>query len=175
MSNLQSERRPMARQESDREDLLAEARNLIERVSLRLAGQAGGKGDEIIAGFRRDGSLAIYFSPQQVYQFTSFGALRRAFVDDMLYKAQRGMLVAMRRDRTAEAVHLVSRPLTANEQRDFLTTMRQALDTLQQGLQSGAYHCLGKVPADADVSQRVLAWLDQFAANISIAQAPNSR
>lgn len=161
----------MARHESDREDLLAEARNLVERVSLVLRGET----EELVAGFRRDGSLAIFFTPQRVYQFTSQGALRRAFVDDTLYKAQRGRLVAMRRDRVAEAVHLVSHELTAEAEREFLHAMRQHVGTLQQGLQAGAFTQLGRVPPVADVAERLLTWLKNFAATITVAQSPRSQ
>src|SRR5688572_26999220 len=65
----------MSRRESDREDLLREATALVERVELLVPGE----GEPVVAGFRRDGSLSVFFGPEAVYQFNSAGELRRAF------------------------------------------------------------------------------------------------
>jgi len=160
----------MARDEQDREDLLAEATALVERASLRLPGHVA----ETVVGFRRDGSLAIYLSPDQVYQFHSTGQLRRAFVGELLYKAQGGELVSLRRERTQDAVHLVSRPLADAERSKFLVEMQSAIDRLRQSLNSENYQLLGQVPASAPVLARVYDWLDTHAERITIARNPQS-
>jgi hypothetical protein len=163
----------MAREEQPREDLLAEATGLVERVSLQLHAGIAGETDTVV-GFRRDGSLAIFIGQQRVYQFTSAGALRRAYIDGLLYKAQAGRLVAMRRERTPEAVNLVSSPLDVNATKEFLAQMRGHLDALQRALQSNEYAVLGQVPAEANILERVEAWLANHAGTIAIAASPRS-
>jgi len=163
----------MARDEQPREDLLAEAKNLVERVSLR-PGVGSILGAEVVAGFRRDDSLAIFFGQQRVYQFTSSAALRRAFVDDLLYKARAGVLISMRRERTSDAVNLVSSPLDTRATNEFLAQMSGYLTGLQRVLEAGDYMLLGQVPVDGMVIERLLAWLVAHAGNILIASSPRS-
>jgi len=158
----------MARHEQDREDLLAEATALVERVSLRLAGEA----DEIVAGFRRDGSLSLYFGADRVYQFTSDGKLRRAFAAGEMLKAQAGKLVALRRERTADAVHLLSRELDEAATRVLLDEMRRSLEQLADCLHGGTFELIGQVPPDVNVAGRVHEWLSRNAATITIAAGP---
>ena len=45
----------MARREQDREDILAEATALVERVELQIAGET----DPIVVGFRRNPATAL--------------------------------------------------------------------------------------------------------------------
>lgn len=160
----------MARQEQQREDLLAEAKALVERVSLRIAGED----DEIVVGFRRDASLSVYFGSEQVYQFTSEGQLRRAFVDDLLYKAEQGRLVALRRQRTDRAVELVRHDLDDAETRRFLEAMRAHLGKLQRALAEGRATIVGQVPAGIDVVGRVRSWLDKDSPGVTIARGPRA-
>lgn len=162
----------MAREEQTREDLLAEAKNLVERVSLQFSPPLGI--EETVAGFRRDGSLAIFLGQQRVYQFTSAGDLRRAYVDGLLYKAQAGKLVSMRRERTLEAVNLVSVPLNELAKCEFFSEMQAWLDQLKRATERGQYSVLGQVPPDAAVIERVLAWLTAHSGRIAIANSPRS-
>jgi hypothetical protein len=74
----------MSRNESDREDLMAEATALRRRVQLQVPGEAL----SIIAGFRDEGRVSIYFGPDPVYHFDEQGRLRRAFVAGRLYRTQ---------------------------------------------------------------------------------------
>ena len=46
--------------------------------------------EEIVIGFRRDGYASFFLSPQRVYQFNTQGQLRRAYVGELMYKAERG-------------------------------------------------------------------------------------
>src|SRR5512138_3714273 len=112
----------MSRHESDREDLLREATALVERVELSVAGMT----ENVVAGFRRDGAASFFFGADPVYQFNAAGELRRAFVGGLLYKTDRGKLVEMRRERTAEAVELRSRQLDAVETASFLAQAEAA-------------------------------------------------
>ncbi len=160
----------MARQPRDREDLLAEARALVERASLAIEGEP----DELVAGFRRDGGASLYFGGSRVYQFTSGGELRRAMVEPLLFKAERGRLVSLRRQRREQALELVRHELDPAESQAFLAEMIAHLTTLREALAAGTFHLVGQVPTSADVVGRLKTWLDRFGAEIKIAASPHA-
>jgi hypothetical protein len=161
----------MAREESDREDLLREATALVERIE--LAPVNAGDGQHVVAGFRTGGAASFYFGGDTVYQFNANGQLRRAHCDGLLFKASRGKLVSLARKRLENATQLLSRELTDAEQRDFLATMCKRLRSLADVLQTGQLTIVGQVPASADVLGRIRTWL---AANDlqSIANSPGA-
>ena len=74
----------MARIESDREDLIREATALQQRVEWAVPGEP----EPVVTGFKRDGSLSVYFGQDPVYQFNPTGQLRRAYVEDFLFRTQ---------------------------------------------------------------------------------------
>jgi hypothetical protein len=158
----------MARQESDREDLLREATALIERAELALDGES----EPVTVGFRRDGSLSVFFGGDPVYQFNAAGQLRRAFSGGLLYKAERGRLVELRRERTATEVALVRRELSEQESADFLNAAHSRLTRLSGLLAAGTFRITGQVPADRDVVSRVRQWLQNMPTAFAIAQTP---
>jgi hypothetical protein len=157
----------MSRQESDREDLLREATALVERVELRLPEQP----ESIVAGFRRDGSASFFFGQSPVYQFNSRRELRRAYVGGLLYKVDSGKLVEMRRERTATAVELRSRPLSPEETSKFLLDVEDCLKRLRDALIARIAEVVGQVPSDKDVATRVAAWLRELPAGIVLAKS----
>jgi hypothetical protein len=161
----------MSRRESDREDLLREATALVERAELSVAGF----GEPLVVGFRRDGSASVFFGADPVYQFNTAAELRRAYVGGLLYRAERGRLVSLSRQRTTAAVTLVRVELDDQEAADFLGTMRQRLNALQGALRDASFSVTGQVPADADVSARIARWLDALPAEIRVARVPNVR
>lgn len=124
----------MARQESDREDLIREATALKQRVEWTVPGEPG----PVVAGCRRDGSLSVFFDQDPVYQFTPHGQLRRAFVDGFLFRTQGSTLARLTRKRTETETTLVRYDLTKNELSEFHSTMRQRLTQLREQLVSGA-------------------------------------
>jgi hypothetical protein len=146
----------MARYESDREDLLREATALVERVELMSADLA----DPIVAGFRADGSLSIYFGAEPVYQFNSAGELRRAYAGGRLIKAVHGQLIALRRERRDDEVLLLRHELDNAEQEDFLQKMASRLSAFARELAADAFQIVGQVPLDADVVTRIRTWLN---------------
>lgn len=147
----------MARQEHDREDLLREATALVQRGQWLVAGLPV----PVVVGFRRDGCGSIYLGGDEAYHFNTRGALRRAFVSGVLYKAERGALVAMRRQRRADAVELCSRPLSAEETANFLQRMRDRVSCLADALARGTAVCTAAVPEEAPLVQRVRTWLPE--------------
>ena len=161
----------MTRHETDREDLLREATALVQRAELQIAGEP----EPVTVGFRRDGSLSVFFGAERVYQFNSAGELRRAFVDGLLYKAERGRLVELHRERTEREVALVRRELTDSQQTAFLSAGHVRLAHLRTSLDNGEVQILGQVPADGDVPRRVRVRLCQLQSPLSIAAVPNVR
>lgn len=156
----------MARQEHDREDLLAEATALVQRVELRAGGEV------LVAGFRRDGSASLFFGADPVYQFNSRGQLRRAFVDGRLLKADRGRLAALTRSRTATEVALVRHDLDATQTAALLGALAVRLAGLRDALARGSFAVLRQVPADEKVVGRLADWLASLPTEIHIASSP---
>jgi hypothetical protein len=155
----------MARNEHDREDLLAEATALVERVELSLPGQS----QHLTAGFRRDGGLAVFFGADPVYQFNPRGELRRAFADGRLYKAEHGRLIALDRRREAGQVVLLRHELTEAEQHSFMSGMRLRLATLAGDLTAKRLTIVGQAPATADVVGRLHGWLTVLPEDVVVA------
>jgi hypothetical protein len=156
----------MAREESPREDLLREATAFVERIELAPGGQPSN--GHVVAGFRADGAMSIFFGEDPVYQFNAAGQLRRAFCDCELYKAIGGRLVSLRRVRQDRELQLLRHELASDEQETFLAQMRQRLSEFVKQLDGGQMLIVGQVPADVDVLGRVRQW---FAEHDSIAVA----
>lgn len=161
----------MARDESNREDLLREATALVERAEIKVPGHD----EPVVAGFRRDGSASFFFGADPVYQFNTAGELRRAFVGGLLYKAVKGGLVELRRERTAAETVLVSRELSAGETESLLAAMQSHLLRLREALSRGDETVLRQIPGEGDLSRRICEWLGRLPPAIRIASAPNVR
>jgi hypothetical protein len=143
----------MARHEADREDLMAEASALRERVELALPGEA----EKTIAGFRDNGRFSLYFGPDPVFHFDADGALRRAFVAGDLYRSQAQTLARLTRSPTGSAVNLLRHDLDAIELERFLAAMRERLDRLLAALRAGAALVIQQVPPKTELLPRLTA------------------
>jgi len=161
----------MARHESDREDLLREATALVERAELKVAGFE----EPIVVGFRRDGSASFYFGSDPVYQFNAALQLRRAYIGGLLYKAERGRLVSLRRERGKAAVHLVRVDLSDDEAAAMLARLQDELLRLHSAMAARRFEVTGQVPANADVVGQIGEWLAALPDKVSVAYAPNIR
>jgi len=161
----------MARRESDREDLLREATALVERVELHVTGFE----QPIVVGFRRDGCASFFFGADPVYQFNSAGELRRGYIDGLLYKAEGGRLIGLKRERTEAAVELQRMEIGTEQTAAILESARADLQKLSSALDTRSLRVHGQVPPDAEVVARVSRWLQTFAATIPVAQAPSAR
>lgn len=161
----------MARSEQDREDLLAEARALVERVELHCAGFE----DNVVVGFRRDGCASFYFGQQRAYHFNTQRQLRRAYDEGRLIKADREQLVSLIRHRGAQQVQLVRHDLNQLETREFLDRLWRHLQSLAEALAGADFNVLGCVPPDADVVARAGQWLAHLAPPIAVADGPEVR
>ena len=159
----------MARDESDREDLLREATALVARVELSLPEHD----DHWVAGFRRNGAVSLFFGVDPVLQFNSVNELRRAFVQGTLYKAEGGRLVRLVRVRAeGEVVLSRSEPVDA-EQAQLLAMMRDRVRELAQLLAAAQYRVIGEVPEGAHVVERLCDWLEKLPTPFGVAEAPN--
>ncbi len=161
----------MAREQHDREDLLAEATALVERIEFDLPGY----GESIVAGFRTSACASLFFGADPVYQFNSQRQLRRAYVGGVLYKAERGRLVSLTRERSAGGLQLVRGQIDDAGQARFLSEMATHLAALGSALESGRFTIVGQVPDDADVTARVREWLGQLGEAIELAASPQAR
>ncbi len=163
----------MARDESDREDLISEATALVDRAAFAIPDLA----DEIVVGFRSDGSPSIFLTPDRVYQFNSACELRRAYVNGFLYKAERGRLAAMRRERTSHETALMGRDLTDDETIAFLLSMRKELTRLVTLLRDGNGLCTRQVTSESTsesgqtAENRATDWLSNLPESFKIAQS----
>ena len=169
---------PMAREESNREDLLREATALVERIELMPLDATGATSDDltpgapIIAGFRRDGALSIFFGPDLVYQFNAAGELRRAYINGLLYKATERRLASLGSRRTQHEVQLVRHELTDAEQTKVLATMSTRLSELLTLIDSDEFKVNGQQPPETDILGRLRTELKHHAKR-QIATRPN--
>jgi hypothetical protein len=163
----------MALNERDREDLISEATALVDRAAFAPAGAQ----DEVVIGFRGDGAASVYLTPDRVYHFTTAGELRRAYVDGMLYKAEHGRLVSMRRERTPHETSLMRRDLADREAEALLMSMRQELRELAVLLRDGKLVCSRQVTsietsASAQTAEsRAANWLSTLPNELAIARS----
>jgi len=160
----------MSRHESDREDLLHEATALVERMEFTLADHP----EPIVVGFRRDGSASFYFGADPVFQFNSAGELRRAFIGGLLYKAEDGRLVALRRERSETEVALVRFEISNEEATTLIADLCGRLSQLRAALSSGSFTLVGQIPVESDIVHRISNWLVAMPA-IAIARTPRVR
>lgn len=158
----------MARQEHDREDLLAEATALVERVELLVAGES----EPVVVGFRRNGSASAYFGAEPAFHFNAAGELRRAYDHGLLYKSEKRKIVSLKRERVPGEVRLVCHELTDEETRSFLLELVDRFTRLRSALTEGNWRLVGQVPASSDIVSRVRQWLDGLRLPPPIAGSP---
>ncbi|HJT30825.1 MAG TPA: hypothetical protein VJ783_02080 [Pirellulales bacterium] len=161
----------MARQEHQREDLLREAVALVERAELRLPGPA----EQVVVGFRRDGSASIFFGEEPVYQFNSVRELRRAYEGGLLFKAERGRLVSLRRQRVPGQVQLLRHDLNDDETCRFLAELTERVGDLRDHVRDGAFELVGQAPTGSDVVGRIVRWLESLELPPALASTPRVR
>jgi hypothetical protein len=164
----------LALEEEPREDLLREATALVRRGVWSGPTIGSASAPQIVAGFRRNGALSLFFDETPVYQFNPTGELRRAHSDGLLYKADRGRLFQMRRERAERQTTLVSRALTDEEQAALLAEAEARITALFQALEANQLSRIGQVPDDADLRVELLAWRDEHPLPLQIADRPNA-
>lgn len=116
----------MARNEADKEDLMVEATALVERAEFQCdRDNCETSGHEFVtAGFKRDGSLSLYFDQDPFYQFDATGLLRRSFEAGYLYRSEGSTLAKIHRERTPQQTTLVRTDLSSDELLEFQNRMK---------------------------------------------------
>lgn len=161
----------MARNEADREDLLAEATALVERIELWLDNEH----PSVVVGFRATGAASLYFGADPAYHFNADGELRRAYLAGRLLKAEEGRLVSLLRERVPGEVRLLRHALDAAETQSLLDDLTRQLQLLHEAIAQPTTRVLGQVPETVDVHSRVTEWLERAlgAGTPRIAARPN--
>jgi hypothetical protein len=167
----------MARHEQDREDLMAEATALVERMELRVSPQpeadaSGSPAEPIVLGVRRDGCLSIYFSADFAVHFNTRQEVRRTYLNGALIKAERGKLVSMRRERSEQAVELMAREMSEEEQQTLLADVARRVAAILASLQRNDCQSLRQVPADLPALDRAREWLAMLPIELVVAASP---
>jgi hypothetical protein len=148
----------MSRREHDREDLMAEVVALVRRVEFRLPDREA----VIVAGFRSNGWLTLYFGPDPMFQFDEEGRLRRAFVNGFLFRTQGSTLARLQRQRMASETRLIRYDLSDTELGNFREMMVASFHGVREQISNGEAVTIRQVPAGAESLQaQVLAGLDR--------------
>lgn len=141
----------MSRQETDREDLMREATALVQRAEFAVPQEP----NTVIAGYRRDGSLSIYFGADPCFHLDPQRRLRRAFIDGDLYRTQGHTLARLVRTRNGQTVVLRRHDLSPAELATLLNVVRDRLQAFDRSL-SGDCRCLQTVPPQTDLRPRLV-------------------
>jgi hypothetical protein len=149
----------MARSESDKEDLIADATSLVERAEYDCVLNATKANKITTVGFRRDDSLSLYFEQDPFYQFDSNGLLRRSYEKGFLYRSQGDTLAKLDRHRSETKTTLQRSDLSETQLAEFRQRMRQHLTALLQFLHSGDYNRLRCISERGDIDQRTISAL----------------
>lgn len=161
----------MARDSEAREDLMREATALVVRCELTLPLEP----EPIVVGFRVDGCGSVYWGEDPAYHFNTRHELRRAYVGGLLFKAEAGRLVSLRRERGGGEVALRRHELDDAELQTTLSALAARLDRLLAALQTGQASLVRQVPAAGAVRERVCLWLASIPRPIGVAIAPHAR
>ncbi len=159
----------MARQQSDREDLLAEAAGLLPRGELLVPNFA----DPVVVGARGNQAWSLYFGPDLVYHFNSAGELRRAFADERIVKAEAEKLVSLTKQQDATAVNLLRHEFTREEQGKFMDVLTTNVRSLLAAVDSGKAKVLREIPAEGELLKVLRQWLDRLELPPAVASVPN--
>ncbi|GIW90528.1 MAG: hypothetical protein KatS3mg109_0960 [Pirellulaceae bacterium] len=149
---------------------MREAVALVERLCLGAA-----TGEEIVIGFRRDGSASIYVNQDPAWHFNRFGQLRRAYESGQLIKAERGRLFRMVRRREPHQVVLASTPMTEEEQAQWVAAVTTQIQRLEQRWHDGELVVVEQIPPDQPVADRARQLLASLAKGFTIAASPSLR
>jgi hypothetical protein len=161
----------VAKNVSDREDLLRDARQMPIR------GRANVDTHEVFVGFRSFGSGSLYFDQDPVFQFNSSYELRRVFFHDQRYAGYQGQLNCLVREDAYRVGPNISRlkllPVPASSEIVTLIVGEFARIRSAILLQKLEWEFVG-VESALDFSTRVEAWLKNIGNPIAIAASPGA-
>jgi hypothetical protein len=153
----------MARQESDREDIFAEAAALVRRCEIRVPGLA----ESVVAGWNASGRLSLYLGSEPVYVFDADARLRRAFAGGCQHRSEGATLARLTKVRTPDETQLVRHDLTESELAEFLESMRAHLSRLAHALDDGTAQFARTIPDGDQPAADLRNFLERVLANSS--------
>jgi hypothetical protein len=145
-----------ANRDANSEDPMRDAVALTERVELRSPGCL----QTIVAGFRRDNLLTVYWGEDPYYQFDDQGRLRRAVVDGRLFRTQGSGLAQLTREYEPEAAVLLRHDLDPAELAEFRQAMLARVRELHEALAVGHLQPVRQVPPERPVIERLVTGLE---------------
>jgi len=152
----------MARQESDKEDLISEATALVDRAEYLRAAETDSKCSWklVTVGFRKDRSFSIYFDQDPFYQFDSNGSLPRASENGFLYRSQHTTLARLKRERSDNQTTLQRTDLDATQLAAFQERLMSHLCEFHKALRSSKAQRQRAVTTMENIDQRTLEFLE---------------
>lgn len=157
----------MAKDASDREDLLREATGFSQRIELQIANVP----TSVFCGFRNNGAFSLYWGQETVIQFNTKHELRRGFWRDRMVASYKRHLHWLESE-GADRVRLKRTAFTESESKAFLLVVENCLRELAESLQNqDLVSVVGRVPVDVEVEHEVLAWLQNLPA-VQLAMHP---
>jgi len=124
---------------------MADATAYVNRVELAIDSM----NSVVVAGLRKDNTLAVYFDQDPMYQFNADGQIRRGLVDGVLYRAQGGTLSRLSRHRTDDETVLKRTDLSSTQLAEFLNALDERIQSLASSIEHGNASVTESVPADA--------------------------
>ena len=159
----------MARDESDREDLLREATALRDRIELEVPFVE----EAIVIGYRSNGAPSFFLGQNEVYQFNASGEFRRGYLGGKLLKAEGGNVVRLLRERTNEEVQLVREALSDVDQKVMLDQMQAQLIRTATCLEENDFKIIGSVSHEiTDIILHSVNWIRSLDIAILVANTP---
>ncbi len=137
--------------EADREDLMAEAVNLRERIELKVPGID----TPVTIGCNGQGHWSFYFGAEPMYRFDTEGRLRRAVRDGRLYRTQGATLAELERVRLDDETELRRRDLGPDEIKQFLELVGTDLGRLWTPWDVGQCEVLRETGTGPDFQERL--------------------
>ena len=152
----------MARFETDKDHLMADATALVERAEFVRTSEADDAAScrTVTIGFRKDDSFSVYFDQDPFYQFDSAGLLRRSYENGFLYRSQTDTLARLNRQRSEAATTLLRSDLSPQELDRFRQRMRAHIENLLLLLRNGSLLRRRCISERGDIDQRTISFLD---------------
>ncbi len=155
------------RVEADREDLMAEAANLRERIELRVPSSEV----PVTIGCNDQGHWSFYFGADPMYRFDAEGRLRRAVKGGKLFRTQGSTLAELERVRRDNETQLQRRDLSLLELEVFLQEAQSHLSQLYTAYSSDRCQTLREIGTTADWAARFTGILELLTTD-SLSLAP---
>ena len=148
----------MARNESDREDLMKDATGLVHRIEFSHPQFE----EHVIVGFKQNQHCSFYFGQDVVFQFDDQNGLRRAHFGGSLYRTQATTLAKLTRERTEAETFLMRKDLSSDELHSFIKEMRERLEVFRRLLVSEELHIEQQIPDELQLKELVQDRLDHI-------------